>query len=58
VLSVHALGSLLAPQGGVVLPVQGFPIPSQWHVVRRRTRSPSPIAQACADHLQAQVAAV
>lgn len=58
VLSVHALGSLLAPQGVVVLPVQGFPIPSQWHVVRRRTRPPSPIAQAFADHLLAQAAAM
>lgn len=58
VLSVHALGSPLAPQGVVVLPVQGFPIPSQWHVVRRRTRPPSPIAQAFAGHLLAQAAAM
>ena len=58
VLSVHALGSAPAPQGVVVLPVQGFPIPSQWHVVRRRTRPPSPIAQAFADHLLTQAAAM
>lgn len=58
VLSVHALGPDLAAQGVVVLPVDGFPIPSQWHVVRRRTRVLSPIAAAFSDHLLAQAAAL
>jgi len=58
VLSVHALGGTLAPPGVVVLPVAGFPIPSQWHVVRRRARVLSPMAQAFSDHLLAQAAAV
>ena len=58
VLSVHALGSSLAPQalqqqGVAVLPVAGFPIPSQWHLVRRSARPLSPIAQAFSDHLLA-----
>jgi len=61
VLSVHALGTglagNLAAQGVVVLPVQGFPIASQWHVVRRQTRPVSPIAGAFAGHLLAQAAA-
>ncbi|HOB92854.1 MAG TPA: LysR family transcriptional regulator [Aquabacterium sp.] len=55
VLSVHALGADLAAQGVAVLPVDGFPIPSQWHVVRRRTRVPSPIAAAFERHLLALV---
>ena len=53
VLSVHALGADLAAQGVAVLPVAGFPIPSQWHVVRRRTRVLSPIAAAFEQHLLA-----
>ncbi len=56
VLSVHALGPSVGQQGVVLLPVPGFPIPSQWHVVRRRARPLSPIAQAFSDHLLAQAA--
>ncbi|MEN9627974.1 MAG: HTH-type transcriptional activator CmpR [Pseudomonadota bacterium] len=51
VLSLHALGPRPADQGVVVLPVEGFPIPSNWHVVRRRVRQRSPIAQAFEAHL-------
>ena len=51
VLSVHALGAHVDAQGVVVLPVEGFPIPSAWHVVRRRARRPSPIAQTFEAHL-------
>ena len=51
VLSLHALGPRPADQGVVVLPVEGFPIPSNWHVVRRRARQRSPIAQAFEAHL-------
>jgi DNA-binding transcriptional LysR family regulator len=51
VLSLHALGPKPAAAGVVVLPVEGFPIPSQWHVVRRRGRQASPVAQAFEAHL-------
>lgn len=51
VLSLHALGPRPADQGVVILPVEGFPIPSNWHVVRRRARQRSPIAQAFEGHL-------
>lgn len=56
VLSIHALGPGAAPPGVVVLPVEGFPIASSWHVVRRRSRQPSPIAERFAAHLLAQAA--
>jgi LysR family transcriptional regulator, low CO2-responsive transcriptional regulator len=51
VLSIHSLGERLAGHGIVALPVQGFPIPSQWHVVQRRSRRRSPVAQAFEAHL-------
>ena len=51
VLSVHALGERHAEHGIVALRVQGFPIPSQWHVVQRRARRCSPLAQAFEAHL-------
>jgi LysR family transcriptional regulator, low CO2-responsive transcriptional regulator len=51
VLSVHALGGRHADHGIVALRVQGFPIPSQWHVVQRRARRRSPLAQAFEAHL-------
>jgi DNA-binding transcriptional LysR family regulator len=51
VLSVHALGPKPEAAGVVVLPVEGFPIPSQWHVVRRRGRQASPVAEAFEAHL-------
>jgi LysR family transcriptional regulator, low CO2-responsive transcriptional regulator len=51
VLSVHALGERHAEHGIVALRVQGFPIPSQWHVVQRRARRRSPLAQAFEAHL-------
>jgi DNA-binding transcriptional LysR family regulator len=43
VLSAHALG---AAAGVVALPVSGFPIRSQWHLVRPRGKRPSPLALA------------
>ena len=54
VLSRHALGERPHEQGVVVLPVQGFPIPSKWHIVRGRTRQPSPLALAFEAHLLAE----
>lgn len=43
VLSAHALGR---DTGVVALPVAGFPIRSQWHLVRPRGKRPSPLALA------------
>jgi len=54
VVSVHALGERWADQGLCVLDVQGFPIRSQWHVVRLRQKRPSPIARVFEQHLAAQ----
>ena len=54
VVSVHALGERWAEQGLCVLDVQGFPIRSQWHVVRLRQKRPSPIARVFEQHLAAQ----
>jgi DNA-binding transcriptional LysR family regulator len=51
VLSVHALGERPAEHGIAVLRVEGFPIPSNWHVVRRASRKNSPIARAFEAHL-------
>lgn len=47
VISLHALRDELLHQRRLrVLPVQGFPIPSRWHCVRRAERSPTRIADA------------
>jgi len=51
VLSRHALGERPQDHGVVVLPVQGFPLPSKWHLVRRSSRQASPVAQAFKAHL-------
>ncbi|RVU43959.1 LysR family transcriptional regulator [Rubrivivax rivuli] len=51
VLSRHALGPRPQDQGVVVLPVQGFPIASKWHLVRPRSRQATPIVRAFEAHL-------
>lgn len=52
VLSSHALGTSGAHTRGVAtLQVQGFPLPSQWHLVWQKGKRPSPVAQAFSDHL-------
>ena len=58
VLSVHALGDRADAHGVVVLPVESFPIPSNWHVVQRRARQRSPIALAFEAHLFEQAAGI
>jgi hypothetical protein len=45
VLSRHALRDSELETDLCVLPVQGMPIPSQWHVVHPRAKQLSPIAQ-------------
>jgi LysR family transcriptional regulator, low CO2-responsive transcriptional regulator len=54
VVSRHALHGQAAENGVSVLEVSGFPIESQWHVVRRKGKPLSPIAQVFLQHLQAQ----
>ncbi len=51
VLSIHALGDRPKAQGVAVLDVAGFPIKSQWHVVRRKGKRLSPIAAEFAETL-------
>jgi DNA-binding transcriptional LysR family regulator len=58
VLSAHALGEDVAAQGLAILDVQGFPIDSQWHVVRRKGRRLSPIAEVFQQHLRAEARAI
>jgi DNA-binding transcriptional LysR family regulator len=55
VVSRHALGQRPSTQHGVtVLPVEGFPVPSQWHIVWHKGKRLSPVAQVFGKHLQAQ----
>jgi DNA-binding transcriptional LysR family regulator len=55
VVSRHALGQRPEVQHGVtVLPVEGFPVPSQWHIVWHKGKRLSPVAQVFGTHLQAQ----
>jgi DNA-binding transcriptional LysR family regulator len=56
VLSRHALGERPQDQGLAVLPVQGFPIASKWHLGRGPTRQASPLVQAFEAHLIAHAA--
>lgn len=52
VLSSHALGASTAHARGVTtLQVQGFPLPSQWHLVWQKGKRPTPVALAFSDHL-------
>lgn len=50
VVSQHALGPR-RDERLVVLPVQGFPLRSQWHLVRPRSRRLTPMAAAFERHL-------
>jgi DNA-binding transcriptional LysR family regulator len=54
VLSSHALHSQKAEHGVSVVNVEGFPLQSQWHVVRPRGKPWSPIARVFQQHLMAQ----
>jgi DNA-binding transcriptional LysR family regulator len=54
VISSHALHGLAAELGVSVLNVEGFPIESQWHVVRLKGKQLSPIAEVFQAHLLAQ----
>ncbi len=54
VVSSHALHGQAAEHGVSVLDVAGFPIESRWHVVRRKGKQLTPIAQVFQEHLLAQ----
>lgn len=51
VVSSHALHGREREYGVSVVPVEGFPISSSWHVVHPRSRNISPIAEAFRAHL-------
>lgn len=54
VISVHALGEHYAGQGVSVLNVRDFPIRSNWHIVHRKGKRLSPIAEAFQRNLATQ----
>ena len=54
VISLHALRADSARRDLCVLPVQGLPIPSQWHLVHPKAKRLSPIAQVFHAHLLAE----
>jgi len=54
VLSVHSLHDAHAANGLARLDVAGFPIGSQWHIVRPRGKRHTPIAEVFEAHLLAQ----
>jgi DNA-binding transcriptional LysR family regulator len=54
VMSLHALRDELVHHRRLrVLPVDGFPIPSSWHGVRRSDRAPTRVAEAFQEFLRA-----
>ena len=54
VLSRHALRGAAEETGVIELKVSGFPVQSQWYVVRARGRPLSPVAAIFREHLLAQ----
>lgn len=54
VVSSHALHGRTAERGLSVLDVAGFPIESNWHVVRQKGKQLSPIARVFQEHLLVQ----
>ena len=55
VISRHALHGLDKEYGVRVIDVEGFPLPSAWHVVHHRGQKLSPVAQAFKSHLLAEI---
>lgn len=54
VVSSHALPGRKAEHGVAVLDVLGFPVESNWHVVRQKGKQLSPLARVFQEHLLAQ----
>ena len=57
IVSSHALDAHLAEQGICELRAEGFPIDSNWHIVRPRGKRHSPVADAFERHLEQTVGA-
>ena len=57
VISRHALHGRVREHGVAILPVAGFPLPSQWHLVHPAARELSPIAAAFKGQLIRQLSA-
>ena len=55
VVSRHALHGLQKERGVSVIDVDGFPLPSAWHLVHPANRNLSPLAQAFRQHLRLEV---
>jgi len=55
VVSAHSLDGHLPEAGLCELKAEGFPIDSQWHIVRPRGKRHSPLADAFEQHLQEAV---
>lgn len=51
VISIHALHGQQKEHGVKVVDVEGFPLPSAWHIVHPSARRLSPLAQAFKEHL-------
>jgi DNA-binding transcriptional LysR family regulator len=56
VLSRHALHGLQKEHGVHVIDIEGFPLPSAWHIVHPASKKLSPLAQAFRQHVLEQVA--
>lgn len=54
VVSAHALHGLKKEHGVSVLALQGFPLPSAWHIVHPASKKLSPLAVAFKQHLREQ----
>jgi LysR family transcriptional regulator, low CO2-responsive transcriptional regulator len=54
VLSRHALHGLERENGVRVVSVEGFPLPSAWHMVHHAGQKLSPVALAFRQHVLAQ----
>lgn len=57
IVSAHSLDAHLPEQGLCELAADGFPIASQWHIVRPRGKRHAPVADAFERHLQQTVGA-
>lgn len=54
VVSRHALQGLKKEHGVRVIELEGFPLPSAWHIVHPASKKQSPVAMAFKQHLLAQ----
>ena len=54
VVSRHALHGLKKERGVSVIEIEGFPLPSAWHIVHPASKKLSPLALAFKQHLLTQ----